>query len=43
MASLLMKMTIRPFLRSLSTVALLLEKGKKFFQTSASMLRELHF
>jgi hypothetical protein len=43
MTFLLMKMTIRPFLRGLSTVALLFDLGRKFFQTSVSMLRKLHF
>jgi hypothetical protein len=43
MAFLLMKMMIRLFLQSLSTVALLLEQGRKFFRNLASMLRELHF
>jgi hypothetical protein len=42
MAFLQMKMMIRPFLPSLSTVALLLERGRKFSQISVSMHRELH-
>jgi hypothetical protein len=37
---LLMKMTVRPFLQNLSTVALLLKLERKFFQSSASMLRK---
>jgi hypothetical protein len=42
MAFLQMKMMIRPFLQSLSIVALLLERGRKFSRISASMLHELH-
>jgi hypothetical protein len=42
MAFLQMKMMIRPFLQSLSPVALLLEQGRKFSRILASMLRELH-